>query len=165
MAVVAGQVSAPLRGKVLAEDRGLGIELVRPSTPLSVRWSSGPSLDGTIDGRTTQTIRVFPPVASGSCLQLDATLLERRRGQFTVRVPGRGGSVTYATQSRPLTLSAPLRDGKPTDVHVSLAPRGGRGVRAGLLGHVVPVRVAQCDDIEAPIDELTVELPDASAPG
>ena len=82
-----------------------------------------------------------------------------------MRVPGRGGSVTYATQSRPVTLSASLRDGKATDVQVSLAPRGGRGVRAGLLGSVVPVRVAQCDAIEAEPDVLTVELPDAPAAG
>ena len=111
LVAIPGQRTAPLRGKVVGRDRGLGVDLIRPSTPTSVRWVSGPSLDGTIDARSPQTIRVFPPYPRRACLEVDATLLSPRRGDFVVSSRPGSASVWHARRARnascgPLSVAA-----------------------------------------------------------
>ena len=144
LVAIPGQKTAPLRGRVVGRDRGLGVDLVRPSTPTSVRWVSGPSLDGTLDARSPQTIRVFPPYPRRACLEVDATLLSPRRGDFVVSSRPGSASVWHARKGEKRILRAALGGGAATDVRIALQPARGFSGKA-LKGSVAAT--ASCDAI------------------
>ncbi len=117
MATVAGQRTAPLRGRVVATEPELGIEVVRVNRPASVRWVSGPTLDGRLGSGTAETVRVFPPFPAGSCLR--------------VQLVGNGrGTVRFRSDGREVAV----RPGESAALHVRLSGNAARTVRVSVRG-------------------------------
>ena len=148
MAIVASQTTAPLRGEVIARDPGVGVEVVRVARPASVRWVSGPSLDGVIGPGATEIVRVFPPFPPSACLRMQLVETVRRPLRFRIR----SGDWTREVTPPPLgaaELLVPLRGGGARAVNVT-ALKHGQAVpqEVAPAGRVVPSAVVSCSGRE-----------------
>jgi hypothetical protein len=143
MAVAPAQVTAPLRGRTVARDRALGLDLVVPRRPASVRWLlTGAAWDGWMGGARAE-LRAYR-VAAGACLAL--TLTPPSPAPVRVRVTGPAGSRSVRLRGAPVPIQVPLGSAAAT-ASVGVRPTGPRVTlpdgRAVVL-NVLPRGVVPC---------------------
>jgi len=142
MAAIATQTTAPLRGEVVVADRG--VDVIRVARPASVRWVSGPSLDGVIGPGATEIVRVFPPFPPSACLRLKLAEVSPGIAFFSVRAAG----VSRHASPPPRGLAevlVPLRRRGAQEVRVTALPPGEVRPQDGSpSGRVVPDGVVSC---------------------
>jgi hypothetical protein len=134
-----GQDTAPLRGTVVARDEELGMELLRVAKPASLRWASGPSTDGSVAAGKTQKIRVFPPLAAGSCLRLQLAGDGARPLRFDA-----GASEAALPPGGNTELLVPVHARRATTVNVKVSGGGEAGAQPPAIGHVFAAGIAKC---------------------